>query len=74
MDTLKELKALRHLIQNNQAEAWNHNLSETSTCVILEDLTVLGDNDEGNTLTYNNWADRLDSIIQRLEHFKQQEL
>ena len=71
MNTLKELKALRQLIHDNQAEAWNHDLSETSTCVILEDLTILGDNDEGNTLTYNNWADRLDAIIQRLEHFKQ---
>lgn len=66
MNILEELKELKGLIRDNQAEAWNHDLSETSTAIIVEDLTVLGDNEEVVTLTYNNWGDKLDAIIHYL--------
>ena len=71
MDILEELKDLKKLIGENQAEAWNHNLSMTSTAVILEDLTVHGcDEDDKEavvTLTYNYWADKLEAIIRYME-------
>ena len=67
MDILEELKDVRSLISDNLAEAWNHDLSETSTAVILEDLTVIGDNEEVVTLTYNYWANKLNAIIHYME-------
>ena len=68
MNTLEKLREIQKLIGQNNIEAYNHDLSETSASVVLEDIEVCGDGDETNTVKYNGWYEQLEELIQVLEN------
>jgi hypothetical protein len=64
-DILKELQAISGLMSNNVIGAWDRDLESTSDAILLEDLES-GSDDEPETIKYNGWSDRLNTLIESL--------
>ena len=66
LEVLKELKAIKELMDNNIVSAWHTNLRDTSEAVILSDF-VEGLDEEEEAIEYNGWHKRLSKLIDKLE-------
>jgi len=65
-DILKELQAIKSLMDENIVGAWNESLSDTTDAVVLD--TMKSDK-FGNEvqIKYNGWSERLDALTKALE-------
>lgn len=66
-EILKELKAIAKLISKNHIDAWQPDLSCTSTAVATQDFDNSPDDEpDSDIIKYNGWLDRLELLAKQL--------
>ena len=63
IEILKQLKEIKRKIELNQIGAWECDMNQTTSAVILEDHKET----EEETVKYNGWLDDINSLIESLK-------